>query len=89
MEEYADERWVCLFRMTEKVVFALVDMLRSQIEWQDTKYHLTLPVVVRVAYTLFKLTHGASLLVCSWSQHCLFNATRCGPWHKQRLIERD
>ena len=31
---------------------------------QDTKYWLAIPVVVRIACTLFKLTHGTSLFIC-------------------------
>ena len=65
VQEYGDECWMRLFLVTKKVVFALADLLRPQIQRQDTKYRLAVPVVVRVACTLFKLTHGASLLVCS------------------------
>jgi len=32
---------------------------------KNTKYRLSIPMVVRIACTLFKLTHGASLLICS------------------------
>ena len=32
---------------------------------KDTKYHVAIPVVIRLGCTLFKLTHGASLLICS------------------------
>ena len=43
VEEYGDEGWVRLFRMTKKAVFALADLLRSQIQRQDTKYRLAAP----------------------------------------------
>jgi hypothetical protein len=54
-----------MFRMTKPAVFALSDLLKPHVEKQDTKYRLAIPVLVRVAVTLFKLTHGASLLVYS------------------------
>jgi hypothetical protein len=54
-----------MFRMTKPAVFALSDLLKPHVQKQDTKYHLAIPVLVRIAVTLFKLTHGASLFVCS------------------------
>jgi hypothetical protein len=51
--------------MTKPAVFALADLLRLHVQKQDTKYRLTVPVLIRLACTLFKLTHGASLLLCS------------------------
>jgi hypothetical protein len=47
------------------IVFSLSSLLKPHVQRQDTKYHLAIPVLVRVAVTLFKLTHGASLFVCS------------------------
>jgi hypothetical protein len=54
-----------MFRMTKPIVFALNELLKPQVQKQDTKHHLAILVLVRVAVTLFKLTHGASLFVCS------------------------
>ena len=54
-----------MFCMTKLVVIALSDLLRPCVQKQDTKYHLAIPVLMRVALMLFKLTQGASLLVCS------------------------
>jgi hypothetical protein len=54
-----------MFRMTKPAVFALSDLLKPHVEKQDTKYRLAIPVLVCVVVTLFKLTHGASLLVYS------------------------
>jgi hypothetical protein len=54
-----------MFRMSKPVVFVLSNLLKPHVQRQDTKYRLAIPVLVRVAVTLFKLTHGASFLVCS------------------------
>ena len=64
MAEYDDRRWLEMFRMTKASVFALVDLLAPHVRRKDTKYRVAIPVVIRVAYTLFKLTHGASLFIC-------------------------
>ena len=61
----SDIRWVQMFRFTKPAVFALADLLRPTIQKKDTKYRLAIPVVIRVACCLFKLTHGASLFICS------------------------
>jgi hypothetical protein len=65
LSQYGEERWIQMFRMTKPAMFALSDLLKPHVEKQDTKYRLAIPVLVRVAVTLFKLTHGASLLVYS------------------------
>ena len=65
LSEYDDSRWVQMFRFTKPAVFALADLLRPTIQKKDTKYKLAIPVVIRVACCLFKLTHGASLFICS------------------------
>jgi hypothetical protein len=53
-----------MFRMTKPIVFALNELLKPQVQKQDTKDHLAILVLMRVAVTLFKLTHGTSLFVC-------------------------
>jgi hypothetical protein len=58
-----------MFRMTKPVVFVLSDLLKPHIQKQGAKYCLAIPVLVCVAVTLFKLTHGASLFVCSEMFH--------------------
>jgi hypothetical protein len=63
--QYREERWIQMFRMTKPAVFALSDLLKPHVQKQDTRYRLAIPVLVRVAVTLFKLTHGASLFVYS------------------------
>jgi hypothetical protein len=65
LSEYSEERWIQMFRMTKPTVFALSDLLKPNLQKQNTKYRLAIPILVRVAVTLFKLTHGASLFVCS------------------------
>lgn len=65
LEQYDDERWVQMFRMSKRAVVALADLLRPHVERQNTKYRIAIPVLIRVACSLFKLTHGASLIVCS------------------------
>jgi hypothetical protein len=52
--------------MTKSVVYALADLLRLHVQKQDKKYRMAVHVLVHVACTLFKLTHGASLfIICS------------------------
>lgn len=65
LEEYDNSRWVGIFRMTKPCVFALAELLRPHVERENTKYRIAIPVLVRVACTLFKLTHGANLTICS------------------------
>lgn len=65
LEEYGDDRWIQLFRMTKLALWALADVLKPFVEKKDTKYRFAIPVVVRVACVLFKLTHGCSLFICS------------------------
>ena len=65
MEEYDDTRWLQMFRMNKSTVFALADLLTPHVYKKDTRYRVAIPVVIRVACTLFKLTHGASLFICS------------------------
>ena len=65
LSEYDDTRWVQMFRLTKPAVFALADLLRPSIRKKDTRYRLAILVVIRVACSLFKLTHGASLFICS------------------------
>ena len=54
-----------MFRMTKPVVHTLSELLKPSMYKKDTKYRLAIPMLVRVACTLFKLTHGASLFICS------------------------
>ena len=65
IEEYDDDRWSFTFRMTKAFVFELSNQLRPLIQKQITRYRLVIPVVVRVAYTLLKLAHGANMRLCS------------------------
>ena len=65
MAEYDDRRWLEMFRMTKRSVFALSDLLAPHVRRKDTKYRVVIPVLIRIACTLFKLTHGASLFICS------------------------
>ena len=63
--EYDDNRWIHMFCMTKPAVFALADLLRPSVQRKDTRYRLAIFVLIRVACCLFKLTHGASLFICS------------------------
>lgn len=64
MSEY-DDRWVQMFWMSKAAVFSLSNILRPHVQKKDTRYRFAVPVVIRVAVTLFKLIHGASLFICS------------------------
>ncbi|KAG0571655.1 hypothetical protein KC19_VG031300 [Ceratodon purpureus] len=68
LEQYDDERWVQMFRMSKRAVLALADLLWPHVHRQNTKYRLAFPVLIRVACTLFKFTHGASTIrnLCFW-----------------------
>lgn len=65
LEQYDDRRWIQMFRMSKTSVMALADLLKPHVQRQDTKYRLAIPVLIRVACTLFKLAQGASLFICS------------------------
>lgn len=54
-----------MFRMSKKSVYALSELLKVDVHRHDTKYQIAVPALIRVACTLFKLTDGASLLICS------------------------
>ena len=54
-----------MFRMTKVSIFSLADLLEPQIQKKNTKYHLAILVLICVAVTLFKLSHGVNLTVCS------------------------
>ena len=65
LEQYDNQRWVEMFRMTKPAVLSLSEVLRPHVQQENTKYRLAIPVLIRVACTLFKLAHGANLTVCS------------------------
>ena len=54
-----------MFRMTKSAVYALANLLRPHVQKHDTKYRMVVPILVCVTCTLFKLTHGVSLCICS------------------------
>jgi len=53
--------------MTKPTIFVLANLLKLVLQKKDIKYHLAIPMVVRVACTLFKLIYGTSLLICNES----------------------
>ena len=55
-----------MFRMSKSSVFALSELLREHVHRHDTKYRIAIPALICDACTLFKLTHGASLII--WSE---------------------
>ena len=65
MFEFEDDRWIKNFRMSKDSVIRLPNVLAPYVEKQDTKFRRPVHVLVRVACTLYKLTQGASLLICS------------------------
>lgn len=65
MEEYTDDRWVQSFRMSKAAVHSLASLLAPNLKKKDTRFRLSIPVIIRVACSLFKLAHGCSLLLCS------------------------
>ena len=65
LEQHDNSRWLSMFRMTKDSVFSLAELLKPTLQKKNTKYRLAIPVLIRVACTLFKLTHGSNLTVCS------------------------
>lgn len=65
LEEYDDDRWVQLFRMTKTLVFSLADILKPLIVKRDTNYRLAIPVVVRLCCILFSPSSS-----CTGDKHC-------------------
>jgi len=65
LHEYDDRRWIEMFRFSKSGVFRLAALLAPAIRKKDTKYCLAVPVAVRLACTLFKLSHGSSFLIVS------------------------
>lgn len=65
IEEYDDDRWIEMFRFTKREIFNLASLLSPTLRKQDTKYRYAIPVVIRLACTLFKLSHAATFLICS------------------------
>ena len=63
--EYDDFRWIQNFRMTKKAMFQLAANLQPFIRKQDTKYRRAIPIRVRTAAAIYKLVHGAPLLIVS------------------------
>ena len=65
LQQYNEDHWLKIFCMSKPALFSLAKLLEPIVKKHDTKYRLSIPTVVRVACTIFKLTHGASLLICS------------------------
>jgi len=51
--------------MTKRALFSLTNLLAPHIRHKNTNYQFAVPIVVRVACALFKLSHGSSLLIYS------------------------
>jgi hypothetical protein len=64
IDQFDDDRWMQHFRMTKAAVFRLVDILSLHMRKQNTRYRLSIPMMVHVACTLFKLAQGATLTIC-------------------------
>lgn len=65
MAMYDDNRWIRNFRMNKATVTEISFKLQGCIAKTDTNYCLAVPVEVRICSYLYKLTHGANLLICS------------------------
>jgi hypothetical protein len=51
--------------VTKEVVFQITENLQPTIKLKDTKYKFVIPIGIRVAYSFFKLAHGANYLQCN------------------------
>ena len=65
LQQYNEDHWLKIFCMSKPALFSLAKLLEPIVKKQDTKYQLSILAVVRVACNISKLTHGASLLICS------------------------
>ena len=65
MFEFDDKRWVKKFCMLKNVILKFSNLLAPHVQKHDTRYCRVVLVIVRVCYTLYKLTQGASLVQCS------------------------
>jgi len=54
-----------MFRMIKHSVLFLDGVLIQSIQKRNTNYKLTIPVIVRLSCTFFKLSHGARLFMCN------------------------
>lgn len=64
MFEFDDEQWMRHFRMTKQSELSLAAILRPHIEKLDTNYRPAIPIMVKACCVLYKLTQGASLMMC-------------------------
>jgi hypothetical protein len=62
---YDDSRWIDLFRMSKGLVAELCSRLRPQIQKQDTKYRLAIPVEIQICATPYKLAQASTLTTIS------------------------
>ena len=56
--------------------FRMADILSTFVQKQDTSFQDTIPVMVKVVVTLYKLCQGAFLLICS-EQFAIGKSTVC------------
>lgn len=46
LEQYDNQRWVEMFRMTKPAVLSLSEVLRPHVSRENTKYRLAIPVLI-------------------------------------------
>ena len=63
--EYDDFRWIEIFCMSKPNLLNLSRMLVPHIQRQNMRFRKAVPLLVKVACALYKLTQGASLMSCS------------------------
>jgi hypothetical protein len=56
LNQYGEDRWIQIFRMTKPTVFAHSDLLKPHVQKHDTKYRLAILMLVRVAAALSIVT---------------------------------
>ena len=65
MIEFNDKRWIENFRMTKFIFVQLCFKLAPLVQKKNISFRLVIPVITRVACTLYKLAHGSSYITCS------------------------
>ena len=64
MHEYEEWRWLENFRMMKQCMLHIARILWPHLQKYNTLYCKVVPIVVKVACALFKLTQGVSFFLC-------------------------
>ncbi len=63
--KYYSNRWKEMFRLLKNALSNIAKKLHPYLLKRNTKYWLAIPIEIHVSCALYKLTHGANILLCS------------------------